>query len=67
MASFSGIDELRKVPGLSAAATLKEVKRAYRTLAHRHHPDKKSSAAWVLLEERKNKIKVIFRPMPVQS
>jgi DnaJ-class molecular chaperone len=30
---------------LSDAATLQEIKRAYRTLAHRHQPDKHSEAA----------------------
>jgi DnaJ-class molecular chaperone len=45
MANFTEIDEARKVLGLSETATLKEIKRAYRTLAHRHHPDKHSSAA----------------------
>jgi DnaJ-class molecular chaperone len=45
MTDFTEIDEARKVLGLSEAATLKEIKRAYRTLAHRHHPDKHSGAA----------------------
>jgi len=45
MANFTEIDEARKVLGLSETATLKEIKRAYRTLAHRHHPDKHSRAA----------------------
>jgi DnaJ-class molecular chaperone len=45
MANFTEIDEARKVLGLSEAATLREIKRAYRTLAHRYHPDKHSSAA----------------------
>jgi DnaJ-class molecular chaperone len=40
MANFVEIDEARKVLGLSEAATLKEIKRAYKTLAHRYHPDK---------------------------
>ena len=44
MANFTEIDEARKILGLSDAATLKEIKRAYRTLAHRHHPDKHSGA-----------------------
>jgi DnaJ-class molecular chaperone len=43
MANFTEIDEARKVLGLSETATLKEIKRAYRTLAHRHHPDKDST------------------------
>ena len=43
MANFNEIEEARKLLGLGEAATLKEIKRAYRTLAHRHHPDKHSS------------------------
>ncbi len=40
MADFNEIEEARKLLGLGEAATLKEIKTAYRTLAHRHHPDK---------------------------
>jgi DnaJ-class molecular chaperone len=40
MANFNEIEEARKMLGLGEAVTLKEIKRAYRTLAHRHHPDK---------------------------
>ena len=40
MANFNEIEEARKLLGLGEAATLKEIKTAYRTLAHRHHPDK---------------------------
>jgi DnaJ-class molecular chaperone len=40
MANFNEIEEARKLLGLGEAATLDEIKRAYRTLAHRHHPDK---------------------------
>ena len=43
MANFNEIEEARKLLGLGEAATLKEIKRAYRTLAHRHHPDKHRS------------------------
>jgi DnaJ-class molecular chaperone len=42
MANFIEIDEARKALGLIESATLKEIKRAYRRLAHRHHPDKRS-------------------------
>jgi len=45
MANFMEIDEARKVLGLSEIATLKEIKKAYRTLAHRYHPDKHGGAA----------------------
>ena len=43
MANFNEIEEARKLLGLGETATLKEIKTAYRTLAHRHHPDKHSS------------------------
>lgn len=44
MADFKEIDEARKLLGLSETATLKEIKSAYRKLAHHHHPDKHGSA-----------------------
>ena len=40
MADFNEIEEARKLLGLGEAATLKEIKTAYRKLAHRYHPDK---------------------------
>jgi DnaJ-class molecular chaperone len=40
MANFDEIEEARKLLGLGEEATLKEIKKAYRKLAHRHHPDK---------------------------
>jgi DnaJ-class molecular chaperone len=40
MANFKEIEEARKLLNLDEEATLKEIKKAYRTLAHRHHPDK---------------------------
>ncbi|MBN1160800.1 MAG: J domain-containing protein [Dehalococcoidales bacterium] len=40
MANFNEIEEARKLLGLGETATLKEIKKAYRKLAHRHHPDK---------------------------
>lgn len=44
MANFNEIEEARKLLGLGEAATLKEIKSAYRRMAHRHHPDKHSGA-----------------------
>jgi DnaJ-class molecular chaperone len=44
MTNFNEIEEARKLLGLGEAATLKEIKTAYRTMAHRHHPDKHTSA-----------------------
>jgi curved DNA-binding protein CbpA len=43
MVNFNEIDEARRLLGLGEAATLKEVKSAYRRLAYRHHPDKRGS------------------------
>ena len=40
MASFEDIDNARKLLDLEEAATLKEVKQAYRKKAFRHHPDR---------------------------
>ena len=45
MANFNEIEEARKLLGLGEAATLKDIKRAYRTLAHRYHPDKHNGIA----------------------
>jgi DnaJ-class molecular chaperone len=40
MANFDEIDEARRLLGLGEVATLKEIKSAYRRLAHCYHPDK---------------------------
>ena len=42
MASFDEIDEARKLPWFSDAATLKDIKNSYKRLAHRYHPDRHS-------------------------
>ena len=43
MVNFNEIDEARRLLGLGDAATLKEIKSAYRKMALRHHPDKHNS------------------------
>lgn len=53
MANFEEVDEARKLLGLGEAATLKEIKSAYRRLAHRYHPDKHSGATEVDTEKIK--------------
>jgi DnaJ-class molecular chaperone len=61
VANFAEIDEARKVLGLSEAATLKEIKRAYRTLAHRHHPDKHSGAVGEENEETMKRLNLAHK------
>jgi len=43
MATFEEINEARGLLGLGEAATLKEIKRAYRRIAFRYHPDRHSN------------------------
>lgn len=40
MATFEQIKEARELLGLGEAATLKQLKRAYKRAANRYHPDK---------------------------
>lgn len=44
MVDFNEIDGARRLLGLGETATLKEIKAAYRRLAHLHHPDKHNGA-----------------------
>ena len=40
MAHFKEINEARLLLGLEEDATIEEIKKAYRALAHKYHPDK---------------------------
>ena len=40
MANFEQIDEARRLLGLGEAATLRQIKAAYKRKANRYHPDK---------------------------
>ena len=40
MANFAEIDESRKILGLGETATLKDIKKAYRKLSLKYHPDR---------------------------
>ncbi len=42
--NFTEINEARRLLGLGEAATQKEIRSAYRRLAHHYHPDKHDSA-----------------------
>jgi len=44
MADFDEIEEARKLLGLGEAATLKEIKSAYRRMSHRYHPDRHAAS-----------------------
>ena len=61
MANFNEIDEARRLLGLSEAATLKEIKSAYRRLAHRHHPDKHSSTDGEETEEIMKRLNAAYK------
>jgi len=56
MADFKQIDESRRILGLEEDATLEEIKKAYRTLAHEYHPDKCKEEKKKECEERFKKI-----------
>jgi len=45
MATFEEIDEARRLLGLSEAASMKEIKQAYRRMAFRYHPDRSKTDA----------------------
>jgi DnaJ-class molecular chaperone len=40
MANFKQINEARQILGLEEDATIEEIKKSYRVLAHKYHPDK---------------------------
>ena len=61
MANFNEIEEARKLLELGEAATLKEIKRAYRTLAHRYHPDKHSNAPGEQAEETMKRLNWAYK------
>jgi DnaJ-class molecular chaperone len=61
MANFNEIEEARKLLRLGEAATLKEIKRAYKALAHRHHPDKHSGIATEQAEETMKKLNWAYK------
>jgi len=61
MASFNEIDEARRLLGLGEAATLREIKSAYRRLAHRYHPDKHSGATAEETEETMKRLNSAYK------
>lgn len=61
MANFNEIEEARKLLGLGNAATMREIKKAYRTLAHRHHPDKHGSAVGEDTDELMKKLNRAYK------
>jgi len=53
MPNFKDINEARNLLGLGEAATLREIKSAYRRLAHHYHPDKHDSTSQEDVEKMK--------------
>ena len=56
MANFEQIDEARKLLGLGEAATLKQIKQAYKKSANRYHPDRCKDGDKAKCEEMMKKI-----------
>lgn len=54
MAEFKQIDEARKLLGLGETATLQEIKKAYKKLALKYHPDR-------CKEEKKKECEEMFK------
>ena len=61
MASFVEIDQARKLLGLGEAATLREIKAAYRRLARRYHPDKHSGTIGEDTEETMKRLNEVYK------
>jgi len=57
MTRFRDIDEARKILGLGETASLAEIKRAYRTLSLKYHPDKCTDGDKQRCEDMFKKIK----------
>ena len=60
MASLEDIEWARKTLGLSSTVKLADVKSAYRSLAKKHHPDKKGDAEKMVAISKANKIIVEY-------
>lgn len=56
MPNFEQIDEARQLLGLSEAATLRQIKQAYRRAAQRYHPDKCKDGDKARCEEMMTKL-----------
>ena len=61
MANFDEIDEARRLLGLAEAATLKEIRQAYRKKAFRHHPDRGSGGDNAQSEEMMKKLNWAYK------
>jgi DnaJ-class molecular chaperone len=61
MPNSKEIDEARKLLGLSEAATLKEIKSAYRRMASRHHPDKHATGVPPETEEMMKRLNWAYK------
>jgi len=60
MADFEQIDEARRLLGLGEAATLKQVKQAYKRAAQRYHPDTCKDGDKAQCEEMMKKINAAY-------
>ena len=61
MVDFYQISEARQLLGLGETATLKQVKRAYRMVANRYHPDKCKEPSKADCEEMMKKVNEAYK------
>jgi len=61
MTNFREIDEARGLLGLGEAASLKDIKSAYRKLASRYHPDKHGSSNCAENEETMKRLNWAYK------
>ncbi|MFH1565256.1 MAG: GvpL/GvpF family gas vesicle protein [bacterium] len=63
LGNFEIIDEARKLLGLDVEATIDEIKKAYRALAHQYHPDKRQDEQQEEAQDQMKKISQAYHTL----